>query len=202
MDVHDLTAGYALDALDADERDTYEEHLAQCEECRVQLAELTETASALAFGTVAPAPPLRLRESILAEAAAQRTNVIPLRPRSRWTPRALTYVAAAAACVAVGFGLSTLRSNGPRVVSATVVVGANHTATMNVTGLANAPQGKTYEAWIIPAGGTPRPAGLMAGSGSVSLRGTVPPHATVAVTVEPAGGDNAPTTAPIVTAQT
>ena len=31
MDLHDLTAGYALDALDPDEHARYEEHLASCE---------------------------------------------------------------------------------------------------------------------------------------------------------------------------
>ena len=61
MDVHDLTAAYALDALEPEEARAYEEHLGQCEECRAQLAELNESAAALAFGTVAPAPPPRPR---------------------------------------------------------------------------------------------------------------------------------------------
>jgi anti-sigma-K factor RskA len=199
MDVHDLTAAYALDALDPHEAEAYEEHLGQCDDCRVQLAELQETATALAFGTVAPAPPPRLRESILAEAAAQRTNVIPLRPR-RWTPRVLA-ATAAAACVAVGFGLSSLTSGGSHALSAAVIERPDHTATLHVSGLANAPAGKTYEAWIIPAGGTPRAAGLFTGS-DVNLRGTLPPHATVAVTLEKAGGVRASTQAPLVVATT
>ena len=170
MDVHDLTAAYALDALEPDEAQAYEEHLGQCEECREQLAELNEPVGALAFGAVAPAPPPRLRESILSAAAAERSNVIPLRPR-KWTPRVLA-VAAAAACVAVGvgIGISTLRSSGTRVVSAAVVVASDRTATLHVSGLAAAPQGKTYEAWIIPSRGAPLPAGLFAGR-DVTLRG-------------------------------
>jgi len=32
--IHELTAGYALDALDPDERRAYEAHLAGCERCR------------------------------------------------------------------------------------------------------------------------------------------------------------------------
>ena len=199
MDLHDLTAAYALDALDPAEAEAYEAHLSQCEECRLQLAELSESTGALAFGAVAPAPPPRLRESILAAAAAERSNVIAL-PQRRWTPRVLAVAAAAAACVAVGFTVSSL-SGGTRVVTAAVVVAADHTATLQVTGLAPAPQGKTYEAWIIPAGSAPRPAGLFAGS-DVALRGKLPPHATVAVTLEPAGGSSAPTTTPVVAAQT
>ena len=200
MDLHDLTAAYALDALEPAEAEAYEAHLSQCEECRAQLAELNESAVALAFGAVAPAPPPRLRESILAAAAAERTNVIPL-PQRRWTPRVLAVSAAAAACVAVGFTVSALKTSETRTVSAVVVLAADHTATLQVSGLAAAPQGKTYEAWIIPRGSAPRPAGLFAGS-NVALRGKLPPHATVAVTLEPAGGVSAPTTTPLVVAQT
>jgi anti-sigma-K factor RskA len=200
MDLHDLTAADALDALEPDEAQAYEEHLGQCEQCRAQLAELNDSAAALAFGTVAPAPPQRLRESILAAAAAERSNVIPL-PQRRWMPRVLAVAAAAAACVAVGFSVSALQSSGTHVVSAAVVLAADRTATLQVSGLAAAPQGTTYEAWIIPVGGAPRPAGLFAGA-NVSLRGKLPPHATVAVTLEPAGGSTAPTTPVLVSAAT
>ena len=63
-----------------------------------------------------------------------------------------------------------------------------------------APSGKTYEAWIIE-GDAPRPAGLFPGSDGqdvVLIDGTVAPGAVVAVTVENAGGSDAPTTPPIV----
>jgi anti-sigma factor RsiW len=200
VDVHDLTAAYALDALEPADAERYEEHLGQCEECRAQLAELNEAAGALAFGAVAPAPPAHLRESILSAATAERSNVIPLRPR-RWTPRVLA-VAAAAACVAVGFGISSLTSSGRQVISAALVISPHHTATLHVDGLGAAPQGKTYEAWVIlPGGSAPRPAGLFAGR-DVALDGAVPPHAVVAVTVEPSGGSAAPTTTPVVSART
>jgi anti-sigma-K factor RskA len=200
VDVHDLTAAYALDALEPDEAKAYEEHLAQCEECREQLAELNASVGALAFGAVAPEPPPRLRAAILDAAAAERSNVVPL-PQRRWTPRVLAVAAAAAACVAVGFAVSALHSGGKPVVTATVVVAPDRTATLQVTGLAAPPHGKTYEAWIIPNGRAPRPAGTFAGD-NLALRGKLPPHATVAVTLEPAGGDSAPTTAPVVVAPT
>lgn len=201
MDLHDLTAAYALDALDPDEAEAYERHLSQCEECREQLAELNESATALAFGAVAPAPPPRLRESILDAAAAERSDVVPLL-RRRWVARGLAVAAAAAACVVVGLAVSLSRSSHTRVV--TLVLGQNRTATLSVSGLAAAPSGKTYEAWVIRAGHSPRPAGLFAGGGSttVRLRGTVPQHAVVAVTLERAGGVRAPTTTPIFIAPT
>jgi anti-sigma-K factor RskA len=203
MDLHDLTAAYALDALDPDEAEAYERHLRQCEECREQLAELNETSAALAFGTSAPEPPARLRASILDAAAAERTNVVPLL-RRRWVARGLAVAAAAAACVVVGLVVASTRPGGKPVVTATIVLDANRTATLHVSGLGTAPHGKTYEAWVIPTGQAPRPAGLFPGgaSSSVRLRGTVPPNAVVAVTREPTGGSPAPTTHPIFTAST
>ena len=51
--IHELTAAYALDALDeADERE-YEDHLARCPRCREDLASLGEAAAAL---LTAPVP--------------------------------------------------------------------------------------------------------------------------------------------------
>ena len=201
MDLHDLTAAYALDALDPVEAEAYERHLGHCEECRRQLAELNGPAAALAFGTAAPTASPRLRSAILEQAAAERANVIPLRQR-RWVARGMAIAAAAAACIAVGIGVSLSQSSQTKTLS--VSVGPNRTATIHVSGLPAIPTDKTYEAWIIPTTGAPKPAGLFRdGNASLSLRGTVPPHAVVAVTRERAGGaKNGPTMAPILSAQT
>jgi anti-sigma-K factor RskA len=195
MDAHDLTAAYALDALDPDEAAAYERHLSQCEECREQLAELNETAASLAFGAVAPAPPERLRASILDAAAAERSNVVPLL-RRRWISRGLAVAAAAAACIAVALAVSLSQSSNTR--SFALMVNADRTAELHVSGLSAAPSGKTYEAWVIPAHRSPRPAGLFPGGKDTTLhlRGTVPNNAVVAVTVEPDGGSRQPTTKP------
>jgi anti-sigma-K factor RskA len=195
MDLHDLTAAYALDALDSDEAEAYERHLGQCEECREQLAELNGGAAALAFGVVAPAPPARLRAAILDAAAAERTNVVPLLRRRRWVTRSLGVAAAAAACVVVGLTVALTRSNETTTVTAAVVLGPGRTATLHISGLSAAPRGQTYEAWVIPAGRAPRPAGLFRGGESASLRldGTVPRKAVIAVTRERAGGAAKPT---------
>jgi len=194
MDAHDLTAAYALDALSPDETEAYERHLSQCEECREQLAELNETAAALAFGTTAPAPPARLRASILDAAAAERSNVVPLL-RRRWVARGLAVAAAAAACIVVGLAVSLSQSSQTRTFA--LMVNPDRTASLQITGLSAAPSGKTYEAWVIPAHRAPQPAGLFSGgSASLRLRSTVPKNAVVAVTVEPAGGSKLPTTKP------
>ncbi len=203
MEPHDLTAAYALGALGEEEAAAYERHLGQCEECRTQLAELNEASAALAYGAVAPLPPPGLRGAILDAARAERVNVVPLVRRS-WRARGLAVAAAAAACAAVGFGVAATQSSNQQVVSAVVVLGADRHASLQVTGLAAPPRGKAYEAWIIPAGRSPQPAGLFAGGrpSVLQLRGSLPARAVVAVTLERAGGVKAPTTQPILTAQT
>ena len=66
--------------------------------------------------------------------------------------------------------------------------------------------GKTYEMWLIPKGGAPRPAGLFqptdSGSALHVLSGPVDTSSlgAVAVTVEPEAGSPAPTTQPLITA--
>jgi anti-sigma factor RsiW len=203
MDLHDLTPAYALDALDPDEVEAYEEHLGQCEQCRAQLADLGEAATALAFGAISPAPSPRLRSAILEVAAAERSNVVPLL-RRRWVARGLSVAAAAAACAVVGFVVASTQSNGERLLSAAVVIGPNGTATLHISGLTAAPHGKTYEAWIIPLTGRPRPAGVFSGgeATTVRLHGAVPHNAVVAVTLERAGGATSPTTQAVFSTRT
>ena len=67
-----------------------------------------------------------------------------------------------------------------------------------VSGLEAPPSGKTYEAWVI-SGDKPLAAGTFDGGGDTSihrLTRRIPKGAIVAVTVEPAGGVDAPTTEP------
>src|SRR5437879_5634871 len=104
-DLHELVAPYALDALDDDERERFERHLAECEPCTAQLAELRSATTALAFAAEGPEPPAALRERILDGARAeQRAKVISL-SRRRWALPAVAAVAAAAAVVAIGLGI-------------------------------------------------------------------------------------------------
>ncbi len=104
--IHELTPGYALDALDPEERSAYEAHLAGCERCQRELASFWETTEALAIAASGPAPSLALRERILAQARAEPQVVVPLeRPGARRTAPVLAAVAAVAAVVALAVGL-------------------------------------------------------------------------------------------------
>jgi len=65
-DAHALLAGYAVNALEPDERRAVDEHLAVCEVCRGDLVSLREAAAALAT-SVAASPPPGLKARVLAE---------------------------------------------------------------------------------------------------------------------------------------
>ena len=220
--VRELTAAYALDALDDDQERELEAHLRICARCREELAALTEAASALAYGVEPARPSPALRGRILAEVASARGEVVPLRRRRR--PVMVTGIAAAAASVAavgLGFWAKSLsdslererevtavladpaaRSIAVRGAEGRVVVGPRGDAVLVVADLERAPEGKTYEVWVID-GNKPRRAGLFEGERDrdvVELTRPVPEGSTVAVTVERAGGVDAPTGRPLLTA--
>jgi len=230
--IHELTAGYALDALDAEERWAYEAHLAGCERCQQELASFWETTEALAVAASGPAPSPALRERILADVRAEPLqNVVPLESRSRRLVPVLGAVAAAAAVVALAVGLwaSDLSSQLDETRAALerqqaaaqiladpsaetvalqagtgrLVVTAEGEAALLLDGLDRAPAGKTYEMWIVPGGdiAAAERAGTFPGSDGVELvglEGSVSAGDVVAVTIEQAGGVDAPTTTPIV----
>jgi anti-sigma-K factor RskA len=215
VELHDLTAAYALDALDEREVEAYEAHLATCERCREELASFASTSAALAYASPPKEPPLELRDRILSAARADRPNVVPLQPRrARYGTRALAAVAAVAACAAVGLGVwnVTLHRDLGRANQAlpltgapgSVVVGSGGRGTLVVAHLPAAPSGKTYEAWVM-RGSAASPAGLFAGGAPttiVRLSRPVPSGTRVGVTVEPAGGSPQPTRKPFITSAT
>jgi anti-sigma-K factor RskA len=213
VDAHELTTAYALHALDAEERARYEAHLAQCERCRSELAELTESAAALAWAVEPAAPSPALRARILEAAGGGGANVVPFRRRVR----AWQAAAAVAACAAIGLGVwaAMLDHRGSTLAISAIVplsghpgmieLAPNREAVLVVERLPAAPAGKTYEAWVIPHGGAPHRAGTFAGGGPMTmlkLGMRVPRDAVVAATLERSGGVDAPTTAPMFSART
>ena len=107
IDLHQLIAPYALDALEADERSRFEAHLALCEQCRVELAGFMATAARLGEAE-ATTPPVELRERLLTMAAStsqEHPVVTALSQRSRvrrYAPRIALAAAVAAAVVGIG----------------------------------------------------------------------------------------------------
>jgi anti-sigma factor RsiW len=202
--IHELTAGYALDVLDDEERWAYETHLVGCERCRQELTSFWETAEALAVAASGPTPSPGLRDRVLGAAREERQVVVPLesRRRRRLAP-ALGAAAALAAVIAVALGLwatqlsgdldearlalereraaaAVLADPGARGVAleagdGRLIVAEDGRAVLVLDGLDPAPAGKTYEMWIIE-GETPVPAGTFSG---VDERDVVPVEGSV-----------------------
>jgi anti-sigma-K factor RskA len=230
-EIHELSAAYALDALEGKDLEAFEEHLARCAECRENVATFQRVAAELAYDVEAPEPPAGLRGRILDQAAAERPTVVSL-PRRRWAfPVAATAaVAAGVAAVALAFWAADLsqqvddlqaqQHQANEALIALIDPSASHFALegadgvlvvdqesgegkLVISGLASAPSDKTYEAWVIE-GDQAVPAGLFSGGEDqtvVPLTEPVPEGAIVAVTVEQAGGVDAPTQQPIITSE-
>jgi anti-sigma-K factor RskA len=215
--IHELSAAYALHALDGEEERAYEDHLAHCVECREEVASFQEVSGAMAHGVEAPPPPPALKQRILDRARGERTTVVPLRRRWIFPAAAATAVAASVAAVGLGIWAATLSSRleDERAANAraaqivqlagargSLVVTPSGEATLLVKGLRPAPEGKTYEVWVIQ-GDMPRRAGIFAGGERTAfvLTRPVPRGAVVAVTLEVAGGVDQPTGTPLFTAK-
>lgn len=114
--LHALSGAYVVDALDTEEREAFETHLAQCADCQAEVKSLREAAVLMA-DDAAVAPPASLRASVLAGISTIRpvpprgettsdeepatATVLPLR-RRRTRAASLVAAAAVAASVAVG----------------------------------------------------------------------------------------------------
>ena len=225
--VHELTAGYALDALDAEERRAYEAHLEGCARCRGGSPPSGRRRRR------SPSPRPGLRPARRSATASSRARARSRRSSSRSLPAersvpVLAAAAAVAAVVALAVGLWAASLSGDldetRDPQARARGGACWPTRMHgrsrsrkardasswvpeavlvLDGVDPAPAGQTYEMWIV-AGGAAAPAGLFPGrdgTGVVLLDGRVGVGSVVAVTVEEEGGVDAPTTEPIAASQ-
>jgi anti-sigma-K factor RskA len=126
-DIHALGGAYALDAVDDLERVAFERHLAECGTCVLEVAEYRETASRLAEGAWSVPPP-RMREQVLARAAATR-QLPPLgrrrsapSPVARW--RRLTAAAAVVGVLGAGAAVTTYAVQEQRLAAERVASAA------------------------------------------------------------------------------
>jgi len=226
-EIHALSGAYAVDALDDIERAQFERHLAECAECRAEVASLRSTAALLAE-TSATAPPEGLRDRVLADIGTVRplppalgTEAAPRR-RFRLAPLA----AAAALIAAVGTGVvvtqpwaddasQTQVSAVDRVLQAEdaerytqTIDGSEATlvrspslnkAVLVTRNMAPPPDGRVYELWLDHKGVGMVPAGLMAQGGEqqILLEGDPATALGAGITVEPAGGSEEPTLPPV-----
>ena len=227
-DPHLLTGAYALDALDDVERAAVERHLRGCSECAAEVAEFREVGSWLAGRVAAAPPPaMRDRVLALAHETRQVSPAAGHVRIPRVGPRRLLTVAAAAAVLAGGVGLGAVawdyqqdaeqaRLQAARITElvtdpdrresagqvagggAATVVAADGEAVFTARGLKDLPDDRTYQLWVI--GDRIRSAGLLDVEDGVARAwvGDAPAGSSLAVSVEPEGGSEQPTTTPVV----
>ncbi|MEP6481815.1 MAG: hypothetical protein ABJA94_07395, partial [Rhodoglobus sp.] len=115
-----LSGAYALNALGDADRKRFEDHLAESEEARNELTELSDTAVLLGMAVEPVTPPATLKASImdsltstpqvprLAPVAAPRVErnlgKAEAKAQARWFTRPITVLVASAAAVALVFG--------------------------------------------------------------------------------------------------
>lgn len=213
----ELVAVYALGGIDATtgECAAVREHIAQCPICREEFRVARAATAALGL-SAAQTPPAHLRDRILSSLPGRAPSISQMRPprRTSW------YVpAAVAAGIALAVGLwwsvhriptqSWAASCVPGVAgchaSGTVTQEGAAMLRLQVAGLAPLPAGKQYQAWLIPPGGAPKPEPVFSsderGAGSVDIAEAPVKGAIVAITVEPAGGSQKPTSKPFLIAK-
>jgi len=240
VDLHRLTGAYALHALPEEESTAFERHLAGCEPCAQETAELSATAARLGLA-VASTPPAALREQVLHRITAVRqetpgrqlqSRIARVGPRTRALSRWALAACLAAATALGGTAIwqhqraedardqaqraaqaadeiaAVLAAPDARTRAAGLAGGATGTVVVSrdrdravfvVSGMARPPGGKVYQLWFDDAG-TMRPAGLMnpdRADQAVLLRGGVDSASGMGITVEPDGGSQHPTSAPV-----
>jgi anti-sigma-K factor RskA len=227
-DLHSLLAPYALDALDADERGRFEAHVEHCPACQSELAGFQETAARLGDITT-QAPPPALRDKLLAEVTrtSQERPIVTALADRRGLRRTLPRLAMAAAFVVgtVGVGgyvverrqaddakdqyaavsevlaaadADTSSKTFPSGGNVRMISSAKQDAAVIVAhDLPSPGKGKVYQVWMIDSSG-PTSQGTFVRNGQMIMHGVVKADK-VAVTVEPAGGSDRPTTPPVAT---
>ncbi|MEG9226013.1 anti-sigma factor [Aeromicrobium sp. Sec7.5] len=227
VELHSLIGPYALGALDEDERDDFESHLDSCPTCAEELDGFIATSIRLGEA-VAAEPPAELRAHILAAASKtsqERPTVVALRPRS--LRKRIPGLIAAAAVVVAAAGVTAYvsehqqvqdvraeQSNVERVMTAGDAVTSESqlgSASMTLTHSPSedalvlavkklpALNDQTYQLWTVRDGVTSS-AGLIDSSDLVYV-GQVDGVEQLALTVEPAGGSERPTSLPLATMQ-
>ncbi|MGO1184285.1 MAG: anti-sigma factor domain-containing protein [Micrococcaceae bacterium] len=164
------------------------------------------------------------------EQSSETGTVVPLRRRRPWIPAVAAAAAAAAVVVAVTWGISTLGSDGitdqdqhtaveqvmedpaaqhftadlPEIGELEIALGADGTGVLAGRQVPDPGDAQAYQLWTIDGDAAPASHGLVEvhdGRVLMPLEG-VPAGAIVAVTVEPAGGSEQPTTEPILAVET
>jgi anti-sigma-K factor RskA len=225
-ELHTLSGAFALDALSLEEAREFRTHLEGCAVCRQEVRELRDAAARMGqIEALAPPPELKARVLATADRTPQKPpKVTPLSgttpARRRW---ALRLAAAAAAVVVVAggaIGIGTLVGDDETGLQPTVVqvfeAGDAHVAevetshgplrvatssgkaemAVDTSDLVSLDSAHVYQLWSIQDG-SPVSVGILDDPRTGAAMPMPAAGTEVAITVEPAGGSERPTTDPI-----
>lgn len=222
----DLKEAYALGALSDAERREFEGYLSLHPELRPEVEELGSIANMLAHAPAEYEPSPSIRRSLMdivnAEAEEEQAEQAPALSRWRGYFSFPSVAAAALTIVAVALlGWNVLLqgeiqdlqgelqeqqtfamqgSGAASDVSAQVIEMKDGRAIVMAENMPPMPPDKTMQIWVI-RDGTPRPAGTFRPSGDTAAAPIAEPlrdAEAVAITVEPAGGSEKPTSDPVL----
>lgn len=220
-DLHHLSAAYALDAVDADERRAFEAHYPSCEVCTADLRNYRSVAASLAATAVTP-PPAAMKAAVMSEVSQTRqlpplsANPVPARQptRARLLAVAAGLVLVAGASLALFLAaqsdgvdevvsapdaiVTTLTGTTPDQIGTLQVVWSDLRDEVVVVGsdLADPGADKVYALWVLQDGGAVAGGLFSSESGSVSQAIEIQDDDAIGwgITIEPAGGSPQPST--------
>ena len=226
IDLHTLSGAYAVNALSAEEAESFTRHLEQCAACRDEVRELRAAAATMG-ASEAVAPPSALKARVLAAADQQpqlppRVTPIEQARSRRWTTRLVGAAAAVILVVAAGIGIRMQTTEDQPPVAASPVAQVfdapdAHTATVptanggkvkvatsaeagrmavETSGLPELER-KSYQMWAIH-NGKPTSVGVIEDLDAGKVMPMPASGTKVAITVEPEGGSKQPTRQPIL----
>ncbi len=215
----ELKEAYALGALPESEQREMEEYLAAHPDLRSEVEELSALSNLLAFAPPEQEPPPALRRSIMStvEAETGQRDIggqsLLQRLRSYLSVQMLTLSAAAVALVALlswnvalqmedrGVQSYRLQGSGPAAdVQAEMIEMEEDQFVLVAENMPSMPEDQTCQIWVIE-NGEPKPAGTFRPEDGLAAAPVTEPlqgAEAVAVTVEPAGGSDQPTSDPVL----
>jgi anti-sigma-K factor RskA len=218
-------APYVLGALEQHELESFDEHVAGCAQCRMEVSEMQAVVDELAASAPALVAPSELSERVLqtVRSTAEVLNAAgheadrPSRFAERARRRSFAFAGAAAALAAIVAVVLVITLGGSSPTSERVILGQASGAargaavSLHKRGshaellLAHMPQpgaGRIYEVWLV-RGKAPSPTDALfgvssAGGSAVDIPGSLHGVKQVLVTSEPLGGSLAPTREPVI----
>ncbi len=217
-------AAFVLGALEDRELDAFRTHLAQCADCRAEVASLQGVVDALPMSAPPVPVPRALKRRVMDGVRAEPMGAPETRRRPRSRPSfalsrpALTggAVLAAAVIAVAGIELAGSGSTSARLVQASVAGPAREAAAyvrlqgsrgeLVLARMPPAPPGHIYEVWLKRGGEPVQPTSSLfgvtsAGTAAVDVPGNLRNVDQVLVTAEPLGGSSVPTSTPVIVAR-